>query len=1014
MLSVATDNIQTTTGDSTNHTGVSGTNLVATKIGEYTNGQSAAAAGATTSLWLLEATGAVSVGTAITISLSGAVVDKTCTAWKYTKGAGMALRLCPDFTPNPIVNAINASNGFGSAAFSGGTSKSRLFVRALGKEANSTTALTVSSGFTAMTAQRSRNNASAVLVRGEFRINTSTGETSNPTMAVSGDTAAVFAAIEEYDPRPAITVQPTNQSALEGGSAIFSYTDSGTVTGRQWQEQIPGESGAVYIEGSAQSFGAGGSITIPTGAQSAILMLNWWHGGGSTPGLSCVALPDLNTNRAFLNGDTGSPYRAGRLRTHTEVTATGAQTISLTGQTDVFNGPVGFIAFFDGPIEIIDQDYASVGDTGDVSLSLDTEAGAMVFILDNEMDTATPPSTPGGWTSLGTLSNNSMASRLRMLVASDSAGVTTGSDANYETLIGFSVRGGTAPTWENVSGETTDTLTLTGLELADSGRVFRGSSSNSFGTQYTSPATLTVTDGKLYLTALSTAPAESPTSTNTKNIAAPSGIQAGHRELLLVGVGATGGSTPVINDIAGWTTRPEWQSGPLSIGGGTFSLRLALFEREADGAGSTVVATATVAGYWGWHRTAWGNAHEDFIAGVSFDDLASTTTPVLPSMTPSKTNAVLLDWQVLGALASITEASGMTELSENTDHAIGLYMKQLLDTALVGSRTYGYSPAADAGFAVVELHSLVSVAPVVSVSSSLSAAVQSMRLASASLALPVRHSSQQSTALAAAVRVTRNAQADLSIVLRQARAATGLVEVAVRSMATRGASADLAVERMRIAGTSLNGAIQRVESALLGVDLQVQAPAEASASVALMVQTGRSAGVEMGLAVRAARGAMADLAFSVSLDRGADTSIDVPVQLMRNASLALDLAIRRERSVAVGLDLQVQDGSSMLASVQAAVQFFADAATALNLAVSRMASASVSLAAAVSMRRVVAQQIDVAVRRSHAVGVGLSMFVASDLMRFDGASWVEADVKRWNGDSWTLAGLQRWDGESWV
>lgn len=205
LLTVVTDNTSTADADSSDHVSVSGGTGTWSKLGEYTNGNGAAAAGVTTSVWLFKATGTVSLGTVITITLGTAQVDKVASMWKYTKAAGTDVRLDPDAATNPINNGIDAANGFGSVAFSGLPSQSRLYYRGLGKEANSTTANTVSSGFTNITANRSRNNASAVLLRGEFRINTSTGETSNPTLAVSGDTAGVFVALEEFSPPQTLT-----------------------------------------------------------------------------------------------------------------------------------------------------------------------------------------------------------------------------------------------------------------------------------------------------------------------------------------------------------------------------------------------------------------------------------------------------------------------------------------------------------------------------------------------------------------------------------------------------------------------------------------------------------------------------------------------------------------------------------------------------------------------------------------------------------------------------------------
>jgi len=70
-------------------------------------------------------------------------------------------------------------------------------LRFMGKEANTITALTPTSGWTAIPNTRSSNVAAARAVYGEFIIQDSTGQTSNPTLAVSGDTAGVFVSITE-------------------------------------------------------------------------------------------------------------------------------------------------------------------------------------------------------------------------------------------------------------------------------------------------------------------------------------------------------------------------------------------------------------------------------------------------------------------------------------------------------------------------------------------------------------------------------------------------------------------------------------------------------------------------------------------------------------------------------------------------------------------------------------------------------------------------------------------------
>ena len=234
ILGITTDNLTTTDGATNDHTSVTGGTGTWTKLGEYTNGEGSAGAGVTQSLWLFQSTGTNAIGTVFTMNLSGSVVDKAAQGWKFTVAAGNSLQNGSAVQSN----ATDASNGYGSVAFSGLSSLSRLWIRGLGKEANTTTNITVSTSFTRFTSMvRSRNNAAAVCNHGEFRINTSTGETSNPTLAVSGDTAAVFAALEEYTPggaTHAATGALTGQgSTIAGTSAhIATHTSTGALSGQ--------------------------------------------------------------------------------------------------------------------------------------------------------------------------------------------------------------------------------------------------------------------------------------------------------------------------------------------------------------------------------------------------------------------------------------------------------------------------------------------------------------------------------------------------------------------------------------------------------------------------------------------------------------------------------------------------------------------------------------------------------------------------------------------------------------
>lgn len=167
------------------------------KLGEYTNGGGGAAAGVTVSAWWLVMPSyfAASAGDAPKFTFTSAIVDKCCTAHTFSIAPGYVVRAVA-----PQTGEVNGANDFPSLTISGLASNERLYVRFSGKEANATTALTATTNFLSLGGTRSRNNAAAQMNRGEFRINTSTGETSAPTLAVLGDTADLFSAFELVHP----------------------------------------------------------------------------------------------------------------------------------------------------------------------------------------------------------------------------------------------------------------------------------------------------------------------------------------------------------------------------------------------------------------------------------------------------------------------------------------------------------------------------------------------------------------------------------------------------------------------------------------------------------------------------------------------------------------------------------------------------------------------------------------------------------------------------------------------
>jgi hypothetical protein len=171
-------------------------------------------------VWLCNVTTQLTTGTNITATFGSAIVDKCMALWEYSVGSGNVLQVV-----EPVVgNQVNAANGFGSAAFAGLASAQRLYFRSGSKRANSTGTITATSGYTTHALNiRSRNSSTlAITLRAEHLIATNTGTTSNPTWAVSGNTAANFVAFEEYSPPAAQTL--TQNTRFDNGQTFYNPT----------------------------------------------------------------------------------------------------------------------------------------------------------------------------------------------------------------------------------------------------------------------------------------------------------------------------------------------------------------------------------------------------------------------------------------------------------------------------------------------------------------------------------------------------------------------------------------------------------------------------------------------------------------------------------------------------------------------------------------------------------------------------------------------------------------------
>jgi len=354
ILRVAIDNISTTDGPSNDVVSVTGGNGTWTKLGEYTNANAGGGNGVTVALWVFNPDANNAVGTVFTINLSGNTVDKSARFWIHSCTVGQSVR----DAASPVYNSVDASNDFGSCAISGLTSKEYLFVSALGKEANTTTTITPSSGFVAVATLRSRNNASAVVSAGEYDILTATGATSNPTLAVSGDAVNVFVALEEYTPSSGISGSASGDLPLTGsavGTASVSGSASGTfdITGSSTATAlIVGlSSGSLPLSGNATG-SVGSTITgsaagtLPLAGSAAATVSIAGLAAGSLPltgsavasmivrGLADGAFPlsgSASGNVQVAGTADGTLPLTGSSTTISTITGSAAGTLSLTG-----------------------------------------------------------------------------------------------------------------------------------------------------------------------------------------------------------------------------------------------------------------------------------------------------------------------------------------------------------------------------------------------------------------------------------------------------------------------------------------------------------------------------------------------------------------------------------------------------------------------------------------------------------------------------------------------------------
>ena len=188
---VASDNEDTADGDTSLHTSLTIDGNGCTKIHERTNAQGSANAGVTGSLWYLIAPSDIANGSAILATLTTGKDAKALSAHAFDWDDTYTL------TANQYVVAADDAADPQSMSLSDLPDAPHLVVRLVAAETASTTALTPSPGFTAITGTQTSGGAdnTNIAVRGEYRLisGTTTG-TSDPTFAAV-DSVSILAVL---------------------------------------------------------------------------------------------------------------------------------------------------------------------------------------------------------------------------------------------------------------------------------------------------------------------------------------------------------------------------------------------------------------------------------------------------------------------------------------------------------------------------------------------------------------------------------------------------------------------------------------------------------------------------------------------------------------------------------------------------------------------------------------------------------------------------------------------------
>jgi len=198
VAAFAFDNLTGTDGDNSEITSIVDTAHASNtwqKAVEFTNGQGAAAGGATISIWYCVLSEAISLGQGFVVTFNGTVTAKVVSIRAFSIGAGNTVAV------QGTTTLANDAADAGSMTLSSLPSREYLFVRAVAIENNTSTPGTPETSWTdlATNTVAGTTGGSAVSnmwIYAEYRIQTTTSVTSDPTTGAA-DCASVLVAFYE-------------------------------------------------------------------------------------------------------------------------------------------------------------------------------------------------------------------------------------------------------------------------------------------------------------------------------------------------------------------------------------------------------------------------------------------------------------------------------------------------------------------------------------------------------------------------------------------------------------------------------------------------------------------------------------------------------------------------------------------------------------------------------------------------------------------------------------------------